>query len=536
MPKVAAKKPVSAEVVEKGATEKKPIVKKLPKKLGKRVLGPIVYDKFTYKVVSITYEMAKKLLGWEVVLTGDYVVKDRADNMIRCKNNLTNRPFSLPDAEKIRQEILNKRWKLNGETIIIGNRGSVLSGQHRLIGLILAYLDWERNTIGDENFDMKEVFGNEPPTLETLVVYGVDEGDDTVNTIDTGKTRSLSDVIYRSEIFASVKPSDRKALARILDYAVRTVWERTGAQDAFSKYRTHAESLNFIERHPKLVDCSQHIFQENGGSDNKIQRVVNSLGTAAGLMYLMGSSSSNSEDYFGSDVRNEKSLNWSMWDKAETFWVELATHNKANALWQVRVLIDKLINRIDKDGFADPIRVKEREAIIVKAWNLYADGKDITMKSLELEYEKDEDGTQHLAETPVVGGIDLGDAKNTEAEVDPEVTPDHIAKEKAEIRKEKEAGKVDDAKKAATKKPAAGATPKAAVKKPAQTNGKFKKGDSLWVSQNGQVPWCGTVISCDNKFATLKVQTGHQGAGMVRNQIPLTICTVQQPRMPEDAE
>jgi hypothetical protein len=201
---------------------------------------------------AITVEYAKKLLGWTVEddkekFNANYLLKDFSGKKVRCSNNVTNRPLYMAVVKVLIQEILRKRWRLNGESLIIGSTGLILNGQHTLIALILAGQQWEKDPEACDQWTTE-------PTIDKAIVFGIDESDMTVNTMDTCKPRSLADVIYRSEFFSGIKAGDRQACARIADYAVRILWHRTGAGlDAFAPRRTHAESLDFIARHPRLL-------------------------------------------------------------------------------------------------------------------------------------------------------------------------------------------------------------------------------------------------------------------------------------------
>src|SRR5574337_1244132 len=100
----------------------------------------------------ITVARAKELLGWEnedefyerlkkddpevsreaCTFEEEYLFLDEDKRKVRCWNNVHNRPFTMGWARSIAQDILNRKWHLNLETIIISSTGAVLSGQHRL--------------------------------------------------------------------------------------------------------------------------------------------------------------------------------------------------------------------------------------------------------------------------------------------------------------------------------------------------------------------------------------------------------------------
>lgn len=86
-----------------------------------------------------------------------------------------NRRLSEKKVQDYAKMMLDDEWRLNGEPIIIGKSGNLIDGQHRLKAVIYA-----------------------GKRIEMLVVEGVD--DDTFDTIDSGKSRSLGDVFSTHEI------------------------------------------------------------------------------------------------------------------------------------------------------------------------------------------------------------------------------------------------------------------------------------------------------------------------------------------------
>lgn len=355
---------------------------------------------------SITADVAKALLGWEVVSKGggESLLTDHEGNSIRCTNNMTNRPFGLGDCERLVQEILRKRWSgpsgngktVNGEIVIVGKTGTIISGQHRLIATVLAEQLWRKTP------DKYPEWGTEP-VLETFLALGIDESDEVVNTVDTGKGRSLADVIFRSEYFRDLSAGDRKTCARACEHAVRLLWERTGVENAFDIYRTHAEALAVLDNHRKLCECIRHITTEN--VENKIGKLI-PLGYASALMYLMMTSKTDPKAYYEADVRDESLLDFSEEDAASAFWV-----NVAQGQGKFKHLHDVFMELAIEAGDAGLSR-NERQALIVKAWLA---GDSLKRSALDLEYHVDkEDGTKRLAECPTVGGIDRGEVGDDE--------------------------------------------------------------------------------------------------------------------------
>jgi hypothetical protein len=265
----------------------------------------------------------------------------------------------------------------------------VLNGQHQLIALVLAVQEWEKHPGKWKDYWQEE------PTIDKLIVMGVSEDDDTVNTMDTARPRSLADVLYRSEFFRTKPKRERMEAARALSYAVKVLWHRTRADlNAFAPRRTHAESLDLIARHPRLIECVAFTVAEK-----ESLTPLYSVGCAAGLLYLMAVSDTDPKQYEDSENPNESALDFSRWDQAQDFFVELS--NNAERMAPVRNAIARLV----QDGRAS---FETRTAILVKAWNLYVADKPITDKLIALRYTTDDDGIAHLTDHPRVGGIDLG--------------------------------------------------------------------------------------------------------------------------------
>jgi len=86
------------------------------------------------------------------------------------KNNPRNRPLSKSRSLKYAKQMTEGNWQQNGESIIIGWDGSILDGQHRLEGVVLA-----------------------KTSIKLLFVFGVDPA--TFPTIDTGTGRSGADTL-----------------------------------------------------------------------------------------------------------------------------------------------------------------------------------------------------------------------------------------------------------------------------------------------------------------------------------------------------
>lgn len=381
----------------------------------------------------MTVDAAKDLLGWEeeaddTKFGSDFLLTDANGKKVRCLNNTKNRPLIEKWCYTLAQEHLRGNWRLNGETIIIGRTGETLSGQHRLIGFILA----EQLRLKHEHWQETQP---EEMTMECIVVFGIDEVDDVVNTMDTGKPRQLSDVLYRCELLAKYEPKMRRPMARACDYATRTFWHRTGlSNDAFAPTKTHSEAMNFLANHPKFLDTVAHVVEED--KDGKISRLL-SVGTAAGLCYLMAANKSDPVSY----DHTEDTLDLTDLDKAHEFFVLIAGGNAE--LVDVRKAILALS---DPDSGTNG-SLSERIAIFVKAWNQFAEHGKVTPAGVKLKYHTDADEVKRLSECPSVSGIDLGDPsaahEDADSTEDEEPNEAEIEQRKADIKKESLAAKKD---------------------------------------------------------------------------------------------
>lgn len=361
----------------------------------------------------LTAEAAKIILGWQeetdnVKFNLNYLLTDKHDKKIRCLNNVTNRPFYPQVAEDWMLEILRDKWRFNGESIIVDRHGMLHDGQHRLIGLVLATQEWALDKKRTE--PRWQTFWKTEPVIDALICLGVVGTDDVVNTIGTGKPRTLTDVLYRCAWFAKLHESDRMNAARDLAYAVKLVWNRTAQnleftrKTGFKPRRPHSESLEFIANHERLLQCIQFIREE--GSEGKLSPFI-PLGYAAGLLYLMGSAASDSDVY--DKVNNESALDWKLWDTAEKFWVDIC----ANGV-HTEPLRDELL--AIQPELAGPVAFEQRIGTIINGWNAFSDGKPIIAEECRMELVVDGAGRPSLTSNPLIGGIDVGAVKEKASE------------------------------------------------------------------------------------------------------------------------
>lgn len=393
---------------------------------------------------------AKRYLGWKELEPGSKeghpVLQELFKKPIIMTNNTRNQPIDIPQVKTLGQDMLNRRWKYNMDTIKIGKTGQVGDGQKRFLALIWA----EAERLGPQKPHWEEYWDG-PVTIETLIAVGVDEDDDTFQTYNSGQVMGPDGVIYRSDYFIDKGYKERLLLSRTLANCVARLWDRTGVSyDPFNKRRTNSEVMDFIHRHPRTLDAVRHVIaEESEGSVSRYTR--GSLGYAAALLYLMGASATDNDEYAptGSPAvdRSEKKIDFSRWDKAEEFWVLLSQEKSSSPgkMASVTEAIARLRN-VDTDKVGSQ---EEIVATTVLAWVAWIERGVITTKDLSLKkygtnVEKDKKTVFTFTTTPDVGGIDLGKVKETKVTKGDLPEPDAPDKEGEPEEEEKEEESTSD--------------------------------------------------------------------------------------------
>lgn len=442
----------------------------------KREERPVKYPKYDSRIYSkpdergneylgpLTGAIAKKILGWES--EKDYTARMLATNpgskegkwkfgddyilllneeKIKCWNNpiTGNRPFDEKHAREICQDILTRNYKMNLENIILSLTGFVLSGQHRLIGLILAIEEWMKCKVKNGKGYWEE-WWEEEPYIETMIAVGASEDPDVIRTYDNVKQRTLSDTIWTSPTFGDIKDlPDRRELCRYMDNAVDYLWKRTYqviGKNSWIQHQTHSSSLEFLDRHPKIKECVKHVFNKNR------HRVLSLLGLNTGqcaaLMYLMGSSSSDPENYhYAGSKKTESQLTWQNYDRALGFWNIIADQESAKG----ELIRDALKNPMANILIGSSAPQKVKHIVLSKAWTAYVKDEDFTTEELQLTAEEaiwsDEKNRIVIKKEITVGGIDCGVIKGNGEDDDEERAPteEEIAKQKEDDRKQRAA-------------------------------------------------------------------------------------------------
>jgi len=368
----------------------------------------------------MTAEIAKDILGWTVEelekdeegklvpvtpFGEDFVLRDVSGKKVRLLHNLTNRPFRKGLATKYANEIIRMKWRFNGETFICDKEGGVQDGQHRLVGLVLAQQMLDHPTEGKRwgDYDWDGTI-----SIPGLLVKGIEDDPETVDSIGIGQKRTLGDIMYRREDWGEdITDTIAKRLSNMLAGALRLCWLRSSGK-IVSDAPTFppSEAIEFLEMNPKLKDACKIIYElDRSGGQSKSRNVGKycSAPYAAGMLYLMGIAGTE-YDLWLEDPKD--GINFDKWDQAIGFWTELASgvfQPKTPLLAASNLLIQR-----NQSGAKDRDDVCN---ILVKAWKIYADESVGVMvvendKDLATKTRKNEKGVKVPVEFPRLGGID----------------------------------------------------------------------------------------------------------------------------------
>lgn len=246
--------------------------------------------KITAKVETITPEIAKTMLG----------------------ENVNNRRISRDNVNLFAREIRNGEWRFNGEAIKFGKDGRLLDGQHRLLAVIAA---------------------DKP--LTTLVIRGLE--DETQQTMDSGKTRTLGDVLT---LRGEKNSTQLASLARAVYLADQLGMEAAAQNDL----KTHTRRDYLVHRPDPAT----------GGRARRITRVPQPIrGLLTSSMFA--------------------SLWWTFahidTDEANRFFTSLASGANLQADDPILILRNTLMAQPHKAGRSTRDNRVRIAALTIKAWN-----------------------------------------------------------------------------------------------------------------------------------------------------------------------
>ena len=345
-------------------------------------------------------EHAKSILGWTIPEgEGKFIDPDFTNTKgqtIKCSRLTMQRPFKRQKSLGYAHEILEGNFQFNGEPILIGSNGACLDGMHRLTALVFANELWEENPT-------KYYKWKTSPTIDVVLIAGIPEEVKRVNTINTGMSRTTGDSLYAANVFKNSDKKLKKKICNSAGHAISMLWYRTGANvNAFSSKRTHAESLDFLQRHPKLGEYLEKTFEWDrlDGSHS-----ILSPGYSAAFLYLMAVTATENtkegEGYHDTVMPTEALLDFSFESKALEYWEAL--YKREDWVQPVTDLCNDLI--------LEGRPLEEKVAAIVLGWRSlisseggYVNPEEVTLESLG--YTVNGDGVRKLSRTAFVGGID----------------------------------------------------------------------------------------------------------------------------------
>lgn len=444
--------------------------------------------KVTAKLRELSAKDFRSLLGFRDAKEGEegirYTRKDGTKGRFVLDRNRDNRPLKMGRVEQLSEQIFQGifagQWNhpsetCNGETIILDSTGQVTSGAHRGLATIFAQDRRDLLAAMGQTELIEEYNVPETISLPTILVEGIDPA--AADTVDLVVPRQMGDVLYRRHAVGGkeLSATQRATLNRELAVALRLVWLRLrGEQVSGGGKFNFPEALRFLEGHPLLVDCLNHVFAENDNS--RISGLI-SLGYAAGLMYLAAFSGEDREVYEKGSLNTTKKP--TKWEDAEKFWTLFGQMSARTLKKDENETIHAIVSVLDSNKKSSD--KYSRDAIcslICRAWNAFSGGEGgktpgALTKGL-FKKVKTGDTEREVLILDRFGGLDLD--KDT-------LKASGWIKEEVEVRRVKAEG--------------------------------FKVGDKVWVDQPNLEPWFGTLkeFAADGKTAVVAVHESDRKDG-----------------------
>lgn len=230
--------------------------------------------------------------------------------------NAANRPINQTMVHVHATAMLDGEWHLNGEPIIISETGRLLDGQHRLTAIIESDVE-----------------------VQLVVVKGVAEA--AFSTIDTGKVRSLGDVL------AIEGETNCLNLAAAIGNVHRAL---NGKLDDRSRKAapTNSQGLEVLESHPGIRESLRKIAGNKWPAGH-------SMGLYASIHYLIGMTPHAARrDEFFEAIRSGVAL-------GKTHPAFVIRRRVENSMRQQSSMMTQL----------------EKTAILILGWNAFASGEKV---------------------------------------------------------------------------------------------------------------------------------------------------------------
>ena len=246
----------------------------------------------------------------------EFITPETAQDLLGS-NVQHQRSISKTNLTKIESDLLNDRFKLNGEPIIVGSSGKLLDGQHRLCACL-----------------------NTRKSFWSVVVRGIDE--EFFHIINIGKTRSLADVL---KIAGEVNCSNLAcALVRVVQYIRDPSTVGMGTHSPVSA----SEAMDTLAMMPRIRDSvAANCFIYSGE--------IISCGRIAWLHCLAHEECPNEAPEFFTKLQTGEGL------------------SSDNPIYQLRVRM-----MADKQSNAK-LQTREVLALLIKTWNAYIKGEKMKL-------------------------------------------------------------------------------------------------------------------------------------------------------------
>lgn len=231
------------------------------------------------------------------------------------KKNTHNRGVVNSRVDQYAADMRRGEWRVNGETIKLAADGRVLDGQHRLLAVCEAGVD-----------------------VQSLVITGLEE--QAQETMDQGRARSLADVFkLRGEKYHNPLATSARVLALYELYG-------TIVQPAYEAPPSILQASRALERNPELRDSVAFVF---------LQRKPWLPSSHMGALHFLFAT-------VGAEAAND-------------FVTKLTTGADLHRAHPIYVLRELLMTAHMEH---DTILQRTQLALIIKAWNAYMDGDEIT--------------------------------------------------------------------------------------------------------------------------------------------------------------
>lgn len=313
-----------------------------------RVLG--VSDAYISKTLKeakktkIERVMENKKQEWGgVTASVETITPEIADEFLSINTN--NRKVNKETVDDYVAQMKKGLWRLNGEPIIISSANVILDGQHRLLAV-------KKSGV----------------TIQSLVVWGVDGGE-SFATIDTGRTRTASDILSICKI-----PNANRLAAGITRYFTfntgrEAVVFSAGGKALRNNKKSKAEVLSFYEQHE---DLCKNVNAATARCYDKYALLPYPTVFAI-QMYLIINKGYDEDRVFG------------------FFYQLFLSENVENNT--INILREKLLQHAMKMYV---LTSQQRLTYVVKTWNAYVMGKELT----KLQYKPDREGVPDFLDAP----------------------------------------------------------------------------------------------------------------------------------------